>query len=105
MHLSKTAARKTGRTYELADVNLLELDNRRYDPPNCGWTGQVDNLEIEVRGEPQTGSKYDYEISFSAKEIIHFLEMAVEDRASNTYEEALGMGALTVINRLIKNSS
>lgn len=105
MHLSKTAARKTGKTYKLADVNLLELDNRGYDPPNFGWTDQVDKLEIEVRGEPQTGSKYDYEISFSFKEVIRFLEIAVEERASNSYEKALGMGALTVIDKLIIDSS
>lgn len=105
MHLSKTAARKAGRKNELADVNLLELDNRGYDPPNCRWTDQVDKLEIEVRGEPQTGSKYDYEISFSVKEVIRFLEMAVEERASNSSEKALGMGALTVIDRLIRGNS
>lgn len=104
MHLSKTAARKAGKVYNIADEELLHIDSRGYDPPNCDWNDKVDRIEVEVRGQPQSGSKYDYTISFSGDEIIHFIKMAVEASSSNLSEKSLGLGAITLIEQLIKST-
>ena len=101
MKLFKTAARKAGKRYNITDEDLIRVDQRGYSPPNRSWNDQIDKINIQVRGEPRSGSMYDYTISLSVEEVLKFVEMAIDKSCTNKYERALGSGAISVIRELL----
>lgn len=100
MRLSKKAANKAGSEYSLANENLLERDSTKWRGPK--WNEDLDELTIRIKSKRYYGSQYDYTIALSKQEILGFISLAIEQSASHRQEKALGMGAIKVIEELMK---
>jgi len=99
VQLSKKAAKIAVFNHNLAEKDMLDRQEGR----NLSWDDRIDELKMIILGHPENNrSTYNYTIAFSNKEIIHFIKLAVEKAASDRPEKALGMGAITIIEELLK---